>query len=159
MESKSELCFTIHSYIISFIYSEGGTGENRSYVTHLNFRAGPIFMLYLVIFGEKILSYSPKISKKKNLVTPLDKIRSALTVLSTRYLSPVTNHTKCLVIRSKFLAQTSWWYTTTNYFRGGVTIEFSEMRGPNKIFGLFCKINGHMGKIFCLDPSSQKILS
>ena len=63
-------------------------------------------MLYLVIFGEKILSYSPKISKK-NLVTPLDKIRSALTVLSTRYLSPVTNHTKCLVIRSKFLAQTS----------------------------------------------------
>ena len=35
-------------------------------------------MLYLVIFGEKILIYSPKISKK-NLVTPLDKIRSALT--------------------------------------------------------------------------------
>ena len=35
-------------------------------------------MLYLVIFGKKFLSYSPKISKKK-LVTPLDKIRSALT--------------------------------------------------------------------------------
>ena len=65
-----------------------------------------------------------------------------LKLLYTRYLSPVTNHTKCLVIWSKFLAQTSWWYTTTNYFRGGVTIEFSEMRGPNKIFGLFCKING-----------------
>ena len=26
--------------------------------------------------------------------------------------------------------------------RGGVTIEFSEMRGPNNIFGPFCKING-----------------
>ena len=25
--------------------------------------------------------------------------------------------------------------------RGGVMIEFSEMRGPNKIFGSFCKIN------------------
>ena len=25
--------------------------------------------------------------------------------------------------------------------RGGFTIEFSEMRGPNKIFGSFCKIN------------------
>ena len=25
--------------------------------------------------------------------------------------------------------------------RGGVTIEFSEMRGPNKIFGSFCNIN------------------
>ena len=29
-----------------------------------------------------------------------------------------------------------WWET-----RGGFTIEFSEMRGPNKIFGSFCKIN------------------
>ena len=36
-------------------------------------------MLYLVIFGEKFSSNSPKISKKK-LVTHLDKIRSALTV-------------------------------------------------------------------------------
>ena len=27
------------------------------------------------------------------------------------------------------------------YTRGGVTKEFSEMRGPNKIFGSFCKIN------------------
>ena len=35
-------------------------------------------MLYLVIFGEKFSSNSPKISKKK-LVTHLDKIRSALT--------------------------------------------------------------------------------
>ena len=26
--------------------------------------------------------------------------------------------------------------------RGGVTKKFSEMRGPNKIFGPFCKING-----------------
>ena len=26
--------------------------------------------------------------------------------------------------------------------RGGVTIDFSEMRGPIKIFGPFCKING-----------------
>ena len=26
-------------------------------------------------------------------------------------------------------------------FRGGVMIEFSEMRGPNKIFGSFCEIN------------------
>ena len=26
--------------------------------------------------------------------------------------------------------------------RGGVTIEFSEMRDLNKIFGPFCKING-----------------
>ena len=26
--------------------------------------------------------------------------------------------------------------------RGGFTIEFSEMRGPNKIFGPFCEING-----------------
>ena len=25
--------------------------------------------------------------------------------------------------------------------RGGFTIEFSEMRGPNKIFGSFCEIN------------------
>ena len=25
--------------------------------------------------------------------------------------------------------------------RGGFTIEFTEMRGPNKIFGSFCKIN------------------
>ena len=25
--------------------------------------------------------------------------------------------------------------------RGGVMIEFSEMRGPNKIFGSFCEIN------------------
>ena len=29
-------------------------------------------------------------------------------------------------------------YITT---RGGVMIEFSEMRGPNKIFGSFCEIN------------------
>ena len=36
-------------------------------------------MLYLVIFGEKFSSNSPKISKKKKLVTHLDKIRSALT--------------------------------------------------------------------------------
>ena len=28
-------------------------------------------------------------------------------------------------------------YTT----RGGIMIEFSELRGPNKIFGSFCKIN------------------
>ena len=35
-------------------------------------------MLYLVIFRKKFLNYSPKISKK-NLVTHLDKIRSALT--------------------------------------------------------------------------------
>ena len=33
---------------------------------------------FYAIFGKKFLSYSPKISKKK-LVTPLDKIRSALT--------------------------------------------------------------------------------
>ena len=26
------------------IDSEGGTGENQSYVTHLNFRTGPIFL-------------------------------------------------------------------------------------------------------------------
>ena len=58
--------------------SEGGTGENWSYVTHLFFRAGLIFMLYLVIFGENFLSYSPKIFKKK-LDTPLDEVRSALT--------------------------------------------------------------------------------
>ena len=25
--------------------------------------------------------------------------------------------------------------------RGGITIEFSEMRGPNEIFGSFCRIN------------------
>ena len=31
----------------------------------------------------------------------------------------------------------------TSCTRGGITIEFSEMRGPNKIFGPFCKkING-----------------
>ena len=59
--------------------SEGGTGENRSYVTHLNFRVGPIFYAIFSNIWEKISSYSPKISKKK-LVTPLDKIRSALTV-------------------------------------------------------------------------------
>ena len=33
--------------------SEGGTGENRSDVTPLNFRVGPIFLLYLVLFGKK----------------------------------------------------------------------------------------------------------
>ena len=58
--------------------SEDGTGENRSYVTHLNFRVGPIFYAIFSNIWEKISSYSPKISKKK-LVTPLDKIRSALT--------------------------------------------------------------------------------
>ena len=31
-------------------------------------------------------------------------------------------------------------YTST-FSRGGVMIEFSELRGPNKIFGSFCKIN------------------
>ena len=35
-------------------------------------------MLYLVVFGEKFSSNSPKISEKK-LVTHLDKIHSALT--------------------------------------------------------------------------------
>ena len=33
-------------------------------------------------------------------------------------------------------------YTIQGITRGGFTIEFSEMRGPNKIFGPFCKING-----------------
>ena len=32
-------------------------------------------------------------------------------------------------------------YTIQGITRGGFTIEFSEMRGPNKIFGPFCEIN------------------
>ena len=33
-------------------------------------------------------------------------------------------------------------YTIQGITRGGFTIEFSEMRGPNKIFGPFYTING-----------------
>ena len=40
---------------------------------------------------------------------------------------------------SDFPGLTTGWYPS---IRGGVTIEFSVMRGPNKIFGPFCKING-----------------
>ena len=49
-------------------------------------------MLYLVIFRKKFLNYSPKISKK-NLVTHLDKIRSALTAQNSCFIPPtiVTN--------------------------------------------------------------------
>ena len=32
-------------------------------------------------------------------------------------------------------------FTYQYNIRGGVMIEFSEMRGPNKIFGSFCEIN------------------
>ena len=48
----------------------------------------------------------------------------------------------------KFFAMHAYHYISTPklvYFtliRGGVMIEFSEMRGPHKIFGPFCKING-----------------
>ena len=40
---------------------------------------------------------------------------------------------------SDFPGLTTSWYPS---IRGGVMIEFSVMRGPNKIFGPFCKING-----------------
>ena len=75
LDDYAEICFGEGGFLI---ISEGGTGENRSYVTHLNFRVGPIFYAIFSNIWEKISSYSPKISKKK-LVTPLDKIRSALT--------------------------------------------------------------------------------
>ena len=44
-------------------------------------------MLYLVIFGEKFSSNSPKISKKK-LVTHLDEIRSTLTEHEEYFKTP-----------------------------------------------------------------------
>ena len=57
--------------------SEGGTGENRSYVTHLNFRVGTIFYATFSNIWEK--KFKLLFFPKKKLVTPLDKIRSALT--------------------------------------------------------------------------------
>ena len=39
----------------------------------------------------------------------------------------------------------------TSCTRGGITIEFSEMRGPNKIFGPFCKKN-KWAKYFAWTP-------
>ena len=46
------------------IISEGGTGENRSDVTPLNFRAGPIFYAIFSNIWEKTLSYSPNFPKR-----------------------------------------------------------------------------------------------
>ena len=49
--------------------SEGGTGENRSYVTHLNFRVGTIFYAtfsniwekkFKLLFFPKKIGYSPR---------------------------------------------------------------------------------------------------
>ena len=59
-------------YVIPDIFSEGGTGENRSDITPLNFISGPIFYaIFSNIWEFFFLSYSPNISKKE-LVTPLD---------------------------------------------------------------------------------------
>ena len=45
-----EACFVvIYNNVTMNSASEGGTGKNRSYVTRLNLRTGPIFML---IFGK-----------------------------------------------------------------------------------------------------------
>ena len=59
-------------------------------------------MLYLVIFGEKFLSYSPKISKKK-LVTPLDEIRSTLTAHRGEILYSRGRISTCKTVYIEFL--------------------------------------------------------